>query len=57
MNDEMIAQILRNQAWERAKAELQCMVVTFYGNGRQLNLLTVEIDAFVAKIEGDGLQE
>lgn len=55
--NEHIAEILRGQAWERTKGELQCMLVTFYSEPDKFEELSKTIKAFVAKVENVGLQE
>lgn len=58
-----VIQVLRAQAWERAKGELQAMLNTFYatdeGNCRpgQFNALDNAINLFVNHVESEGLEE
>ena len=59
MDDHRVLQVLRCQAWDRAKGELQSMLVTFYGSGQdnKFKKLSDAIYRFVEEIEENGLQE
>jgi len=59
---DVVLRGLRNQAWERAKGELNSMLTTFYDrkhNSRpdQYDGLKAEIKKFVEKVESEGLHE
>jgi hypothetical protein len=59
---EKLTRILRCQAWERAKAELQGVVATFFVNDEATNPgqyrdFTKFMDKFIEDIEGNGLAE
>ena len=56
-----ISRMLRNQAWERAKGELQSMLWTFKtplnaGEG-QFEEFNDKLEAFIAEVENGGLHE
>jgi len=62
INSANTIRTLRYQAWERAKGELQSMLVTFWGKETNTHVdqyddLQELIDEFVKKVEGRGLQE
>lgn len=61
MNESDISRILRQQAWERAKGELQAMLWTFHGttnaNDGQFEELEHRMSAFIESVESDALQE
>jgi hypothetical protein len=51
-----IADILRSQAWERAKGELQAMLCTFYSDPK-FDTLSQLIDRFTRNVELDSLHQ
>lgn len=53
----MTKHILRQMAWERAKGELESIKTTFIGEEVQYSNYSLELDKFIKKVEGDGLQE
>lgn len=58
--DETIVRLLRNQAWERAKGELQAVLVTFvHGTRRegQFDEMNAAVNKFVKIVEDHGLAE
>ena len=67
MPDSRILQVLRQQAWERAKGELKSMLTTFYSEGAhlsreddektQISLLNNAIAKFIKDVEDYGLHE
>mgnify|MGYP001579449888 CR=1 FL=1 len=52
-----IKQILRQQAWERAKGELNSMLVTYYWEDNRFEEIENRIKEFIKNIEDDGLHE
>ena len=54
---EHIEQMLRTQAWERAKGELQSMLHTFYDSGGRFEKLNEVIANFIAEVEDNALHE
>lgn len=61
MNLPDLSRMLRTQAWERAKGELRSMLCTFHtpenaGDG-QFELLEQNVEAFIVRIEDEGLHE
>lgn len=56
-SNDILAAIMRNMAWERAKGELESMRVTFYGREEQYKELDKKIREFVKDVEDYGLQE
>ena len=54
---EEISAMLREQAWERAKGELQSMLHTFYGDRERYTELAEAIRTFIKNIEDEGLDE
>lgn len=54
-----VLRTLRTQAWERAKGELNSVLLTFYGknNSQQFEQLDKAIREFVENVEENGLQE
>lgn len=56
-----LSRMLRNQAWERAKGELRSMIWTFHSPANasegQFDKLDAKLKAFIADIEGEGLNE
>lgn len=61
MSEAKILRTLRNQAWERAKGELQAVMQTFWGSDTnrdgQYKELSKAIDNFITDVESRGLQE
>jgi hypothetical protein len=55
VDNEILKQILREQAWERAKGELRAMLRTFYREPETFEPLSVKVDAFIADVEGNEL--
>ena len=56
ISNNQIAAILRAQAWERAKGELNSMLCTFYGS-ENFEPLDALIKRFTHNVEGDALHE
>jgi hypothetical protein len=56
-NSDIGIRTMRAMAWERAKGELQSILVTFWGEQDSFEQLTKEIDAFVKQVEDNGLAE
>lgn len=60
---DTLIQIQRHMAWERAKAELNSMLCTFYpkytdnGKSDQFDNLNTAVSEFIDKVEADGLHE
>lgn len=52
-----IGAILRAQAWERAKGELNAMLVTIYNDPKKYEELASTVKQLVEHIEENGLQE
>jgi hypothetical protein len=63
ISSSAIAQILRTQAWERAKGELRSMLHTFYnvnssgGFVDHFDELDKEVQSFIQRVEDNGLFE
>lgn len=59
MCEERTQHILRAQAWERAKGELNAMRHTFYGEreGHQYDEFKKVLKAFIKSVEDNDLQE
>lgn len=57
ISNKEIVEILRNQAWQRAKGELNSMLHTFYGSREKFELLNNAIQDFIQTVEDNGLQE
>lgn len=49
--DDRILNTLKMQAFERAKAELKCMLHTYYGGGEQYKILSQLQKTFIDEIE------
>jgi CRISPR/Cas system CSM-associated protein Csm2 small subunit len=56
-----LSRILRNQAWERAKAELSSMLWTYYGGANcrpdQFSDFNAALEEFIKKVEDNALHE
>lgn len=61
VENSQISRMLRNQAWERAKGELQSMLWTFQppanANPGQFEAFNDKLQAFISAVENDGLNE
>lgn len=56
--DERVLKSLRAQAWERAKGELQAMLVTYWdGREGKFNRTNNTVQAFIKEVEDNGLVE
>ena len=53
--EKQLQQMLRAQAWERAKGELKSMTHTFYNQKKEFEPLNNAIQKFIKKIEFEGL--
>lgn len=49
--DDRILHTLRMSAWERAKAELNTMLHTYYGGDEQFKIITKLHNEFMKKVE------
>lgn len=56
-DDFPVKHILRQQAWERAKGELQAVLVTYMAEQEKFDAMHVAVMEFVMKVEDDGLAE
>ena len=59
-DNDMLLATLRAQAWERAKGELQAVLVTYYGgyeDDAPFKQLDPLVKAFVKEVEDRGLIE
>jgi hypothetical protein len=60
MNDKIL-KVLRTQAWERAKGELNSMMQTFFSGTKEESdrfcLLDAVIKDFIDNVEGNALHE
>ena len=54
---QQLSDILRAQAWERAKGELRSMLVTYYGEPDRFSRLNELLNGFIQVVEEEGLQE
>lgn len=57
MNDEKILRLMRNQSWQRAKAEIFNTLVTHSQNREKYEAMTMIFAEFVSKIEAANLVE
>ena len=60
MTDEKIIRTLRSQAWERAKGELQAVLVTYWDGhtkDEKFKAMNAAVDDFVERVEDNGLAE
>lgn len=57
MSNDEIAAILRRQAWQRAKGELNSILDTYYGEENKFEPMSNAIDDFVARVEENGWTE
>lgn len=55
--DEKVLATLRQQAWKRAKGELEAMLPTFWGAQEKHSRLRDAISKFIDEVEINGLQE
>lgn len=55
MADERIMRVLRAQAWERSKGELQSMLHTFWDDPEKFNSLGVLMTEFIKNVEDEEL--
>lgn len=55
--DFAVKHLLRQQAWERAKGELQAVMVTYIAEQEKFDAMYEAVTAFVMKVEDDGLAE
>ena len=57
MSDNLFLHIQRQMAWERAKGELQSILVTYYGEAPKFKDMNKEISKFIETVEDEGLAE
>ena len=53
--DEIVLKTLRAMTWERAKGELQALLVTYY-NDPHFGKASEEINGFIKRIDGEALK-
>lgn len=54
---EMFEEIMRQMAWERAKGELNSMLVTYVNDNDSYKKLSEAIKKFIKNVEDNALQE
>jgi hypothetical protein len=57
VSDTREIRTMRNMAWERAKGELNSVLVTYWDDDEKYQPMKEAIEEFVNKIEGEALQE
>ena len=59
MSEDKILRLLRCQAWERAKGELQSMYHSYYSVTDETTYedFVREVESFIKKVEDNGLHE
>lgn len=57
ISPDTLLDVLRAQAWERAKGELQSVLVTYYDGGRQNRFddLNKLVSDFIKTVDDEGL--
>ena len=56
-NEDLIIRTRREQAWARAKGELNALIATYWVAGDAFRDMTIRIQAFIKTVEDNGLQE
>lgn len=57
MSDEKIIRTLRQQAWQRAKGELQAVLATYWGEQETFDEIHKLVTTFIETVDGEGLAE
>jgi hypothetical protein len=57
MDEQRMFATMRQMAWERAKGELSAMLRTYWDNQEKFENMNSELEAFIQKVEEDGLHE
>lgn len=57
MSEFYVKQMLRAQAWERAKGELFAMLATYYSDPEKYERADDAVKQFIAEVEGNALAE
>ena len=57
MSDTREIRTNRMMAWERAKGELNSILVTYWEDGEKFEPMKKAIEEFVKEVEGNGLKE
>lgn len=54
---DLLMRTLRQQAWQRAKGELNAVLATFWDEREKFGELDKAVTDFIEKIDGEGLAE
>ncbi len=57
VENEMILRSIRQMAWQRAKGELQAILVTYWGGADQYAKMDRAVREFCEHVDGHGLAE
>lgn len=52
---EILQQILRDQAWQRAKGEMRAMLATYYRDQDMYSSVAAKVDAFIGDLDDNEL--
>lgn len=55
VSNEMLLQVQRLAAWERAKGELRAILEMYVGNMESFNELADAVEEFIAKVDDNSL--